>query len=392
MLTIRVHKNIYPENDGWFGMYGEESFVFSLEEVQRIFAEHPEEQDVRLDIHSNGGVVSEALAIYDFLRTSGRNIHTNIEGSCHSAAVVLLLAAPAQNRTANAHASALIHKVSGGVGGTVDDVEACAEYMRTLQDQVIGIYADRTNLSREEAERILNEQKERNTDELLEWGFIARINPYITNYVAQNQPTKNTMTNIKEKLTQMGKEIVNLLGIVPQTTVVVNYDFVDKDDNVVFSTEGETADLSVGMEAKPDGVFTLADGRTVTIEGGKIAKIEEAPKDENEPTNEAGEGKGEEPATAEPTKEPTAEETIANLRKELEDAKASLQVTNERNTALESKLTEAHNLITEAAKGIKSNVVIGSRIRTEDKNEPTKEELKAAMRAKNNKQATKTTN
>lgn len=378
MLTIRVHKNIYPENDGWFGMYGEKSFVFSLEEVQRIFAEHPDEQDVRFDIHSNGGAITEAFAIYDFLRTSGRNIHTNIEGSCHSAAVVLLLAAPAENRTANAHAFALIHKVSGGIGGTVDDVEAYAEDMRTLQDQMIGIYADRTNLSREEAERIVNEQKERNTDELLEWGFIARINPYITNYAAQNQPTKNTMTNIKEKLMQVANEIGNLLGIAPQA-VVVNYDFVDKDDNVVFSTEGETADLSVGMEAKPDGVFTLADGRTVTIEGGKIATIEEAPKDENDPTHEAGEG--EEPVTA----EPTAEETIANLRKELEDAKASLQVANERNTALESKLTEAHNLVTEAAKGIKSNVVIGSRIRTEEKPNPTAEELKAVMRAKNNK-------
>lgn len=381
MLTIRVHKNIYPENDGWFGMYGEESFVFSLEEVQRIFAEHPDEQDVRFDIHSNGGAISEAFAIYDFLRTSGRNIYTNIEGSCHSAAVVLLLAAPAENRTANVHALALIHKVSGGIGGTVDDVETYAEDMRTLQDQMIGIYADRTNLSREEAERIVNEQKERTADKLLEWGFIARINPYITNYAAQNQPTKNTMTNIKEKLMQVANEIGSLLGIAPQTTVV-NYDFVDKDDNVVFSTEGETADLSVGMEAKPDGVFTLADGRTVTIEGGKIAKIEEAPKDENDPTNEAGEGK--EPATAEPT-EPTAEETIANLRKELEDAKASLQVANERNTALESKLTEAHNLVTEAAKGIKSNVVIGSRIRTEEKPNPTAAELKAAMRAKNNK-------
>lgn len=379
MLTIKVHKNICPENDGWFGMFGEESFVFSLEEVQRIFAEHPDEKDVRFDIHSNGGVVSEAFAIYDFLRTSGRNIYTNIEGNCHSAAVVLLLAAPAENRTANAHTFALIHKVSGGIGGTVDDVEAYAEYMRTLQDQMIGIYADRTNLSREEAERIVNEQKERNTDELLEWGFIARINPYITNYAAQNQPTKNTMTNIKEKLMQVANEIGNLLGIASQA-VVVNYDFVDKDDNVVFSTEGETADLSVGMEAKPDGTFTLADGRTVTIEGGKIATIEEAPKDENEPTNEGGE-----PTTVEPT-EPTAEETIANLRKELEDAKASLQVANERNNALESKLTEAHNLVTEAAKGIKSNVVIGSRIRTEEKHEPaTAEELKAQMRAKNKK-------
>lgn len=382
MLTIKVHKNIYPENDGWFGMFGEESFVFSLEEVQRIFAEHPDEKDVRFDIHSNGGAISEAFAIYDFLRTSGRNIYTNIEGSCHSAAVVLLLAAPAENRTANAHAFALIHKVSGGIGGTVDDVEAYAEDMRTLQDQMIGIYTDRTNLSREEAESIVNEQKERNTDELLEWGFIARINPYITNYAAQNQPTKNTMTNIKEKLMQVANEIGNLLGIAPQA-VVVNYDFVDKDDNVVFSTEGETADLSVGMEAKPDGTFTLADGRTVTIEGGKIATIEEAPKDENEPTNEGGEG--EEPTTVEPT-EPTAEETIANLRKELEDARASLAEACERNTTLENKLTEAHTLATEAAKGIKSNVVIGSRIRTEEKHEPaTTEELKAQMRAKNKK-------
>jgi ATP-dependent Clp protease protease subunit len=389
MLVIKVHKDIFPENDGWYGIYGDESFVFSLEEVQRIFAEHPDEQDVRIDIHSNGGSPTEAFAIYDFLRTSGRNIHTNIEGSCHSAATILLLAAPFENRTANAHATAIIHKVSGEVGGTVDVVEAYAEDMRMIQNQLLDIYADRTKLDRERLAEIVDEQKERTTAELLEWGFIARVNPYITNYA---KPTTNkNMINIKNALYEIANKIGGLVGLAPVT--VVNYDFVDGEDNVVFTTEGDTAELDINTEVQgEDGVYTLKDGRTVTIEDGKVAKIEEAEdktESEAEPTNEA------QPET-EPVAEatPSIEEIVANMRSEIADLKATIENKDAENATYKEQLAEAHSALIEAAKGIKSNKVIGTRINVAESpkednkaatdKEALKEALSARMQSKNN--------
>ncbi len=385
MLTIKVHKDIFPDNYGWYGIYGDESFAFSLEEVQRIFAEHPDEQDVRLDIHSLGGAPTEAFAIYDFLRTSGRNIYTNIEGSCHSAATILLLAAPFENRTANAHATAIIHKVSGEVVGTVDVVEAYAEDMRMIQNQLLDIYADRTKLDRERLAEIVDEQRERTTAELLEWGFIARVNPYITNYA---KPTTNkNMTTIKNALYEIANKIGNLVGLAPVT--VVNYDFVDGDDNVVFTTEGDTAELSIGTEVQgEDGVYTLKDGRIVTIEDGKVAKIEE-PEDktgsEAEPTNEA-------PTDNEPTAEPTNLEEVVNaLHSEIADLKATIENKDAENATFKAQLAEAHSALIEAAKGIKSSKVIGTRISVAESpkvenaatdKEALKEALKERMQSK----------
>lgn len=383
MLTIKVHRNIEPDNFGWFCMCDEECGAFSLEMVQHIFETHPEDTDVRFNIHSNGGSIEEAFAIYDFLRTSGRNIYTNIEGSCHSAAVVLLLAAPAENRTANANALSIIHKVSGEVWGDVDDVESYAERMRMLQDKMIDIYADRTKLGRDRLAEIVDEQKERTAAELLEWGFISRINPYITNYA---QPIQNVkMDSIKTKLMQVANEIGNLLGITTQQAVVTNYDFVDADDKVVFSTEGETADLTEGMEAAPDGIFTLKDGRTVTIEKGKIAKIESEVKDETEPTNDV------EPTPAEPISEPAAPindtmaEELEKAKAEIANLTASMEVKDAENKALAEKLTEAHATIMDIAKGIKSTKVIGTRMSvaespaTNKAAAPSREELAKAL-------------
>lgn len=353
MLIIKVHKDIYPENNGWCCLYDGESCVFSLETIQRIVEEHPEESDLRLDIHCNGGALEEAFAIYDYLRTCGKTIYTNIEGSCHSAAVTLLLSAPSANRTANANSRALIHKVSGEAWGNVDDVENYAEKMRQIQDQMIDLYAERTNLSREEAERIVNEEKEHSTAELLEWGFISRINPYISNYA---QPTKNINMTLKEKIDKHLRAIGNILGV----PTILNYDFVDGDDKVVFTTEGETAELEVGMTASPDGVHTIADGRTVTIEGGKITKIEEV----------ATNGAGADP-TSEPTPEPTPsmEEVVANLNtanEEIANLKEELRVEREQKEKVTNELKESRELLIEAAKGIKSTGVIGNRVKVEE--------------------------
>ena len=110
MIEINVYKPIDSEDifAAWWGM---EDCVFSADAVHRIFNENPSENEFKFNINCDGGSVHEGLRIYDVLRTSGKKIHANIEGGCHSMAIILLLAAPAENRSANRNARALIHKV-----------------------------------------------------------------------------------------------------------------------------------------------------------------------------------------------------------------------------------------------------------------------------------------
>src|ERR1035437_6191725 len=107
MIEIKVYKDINKE-DIFFSFFGEEDpFSFSADTIHKIFDQYPEETEFTFNIDCDGGTVSEGLRIYDVLRTSGKTLFCNIEGGCHSMAIVLLLAAPAENRTANPNCRSL---------------------------------------------------------------------------------------------------------------------------------------------------------------------------------------------------------------------------------------------------------------------------------------------
>ena len=348
MVTVKIHNVVANEDHKWWYCWDGTEGVFSLEFVQKLLADNPDETDFKFDIHCPGGEVAEGLAIYDCLRTSGKNIHMNIEGDCHSMAVTLLLAAPAKNRTANPNCSALIHKVYGcAYAGTADDLEKAAEETRTLQNKILNIYAERTNKSLEELQEIMNEEKIRTAEELLEWGFISRINSYNTNFKTNSNMAK--AKNLKQAATDLLSRINAFLNQEEQAT---NYEHTDEDGTVLFTTESEDDTLEVGMAASPDGTFTLPDGRTVTIADGAISEI----------------------------KEPEAEEEDeTNLSEEVERLEAE-------NAQLRSMLEEATNLIEDFKKETRSNFQPKGRTNsTKDAPTPTREERKNTIREKLNK-------
>lgn len=356
MIKIRLYNPIANKDNAWWYSWDGESGVFSLDYVQRVFKENPDEKDFQFNIHCLGGEVEEGLAIYDFLRTSGRNIFMNIEGGCHSMAVTLLLAAPAENRSANPNAVALIHEVQGGVWGATSDVQATASDMKMLQDQILDIYADRTGTDRAVLEAIMKEQKEHNAKELLQLGFISKINSYNTNYLPNSNFIMKNASEIKKSATNFLNSIQKFLG-----KGAVNYEFVDENGEVLFTTEEESDTLEVGMAASPDGTFTIADGRTVTIADGVITEIQEAGTSaEDGAENNSGEEGAE----------------LENLRAE--------------NAELRTNLQNAAEIIRDLRSQIKSNYLPGRRVGSQTNSnkgnaKPTPEERKQDIREKLNK-------
>lgn len=407
MIIVKLHDIIANEDNRWYYSWDGTDEVFSLEALQRLFESHPDENDWKFNIHCPGGEVEEGLAIYDFLRTSGKNIYMNIEGACHSMAVTLLLAAPKENRSANPNCLALIHKVFGcAYGGTADDLEAAAEETRMLQNKILNIYADRTDKSFEELQSIMNEQKQHTAQELLSWGFISKINSYNTNYKHSNKIAMN-IKQIKESANSLLNRIGSLLG-----GSHANYEFVSAEGETLFTTESESDELEVGMAATPDGTFTIADGRTVVIADGVITEIREA----ND--GEGGEGEAENHEfkddegnvlfttesesdelevgmAASPDGEfelpdgrtvVIAEGVITEIREAEGGEGESEEVENLRseNEQLRNALNEAQTLIREMKKHITSNYVPGSRTSSTQSNKGkqnvSREERKAAVR------------
>lgn len=400
MIEVKLHNPVANESRAWMYWWDGYEGVFSLEFVQSLFKNNPAETDFKFNIHCPGGEVQEGLAIYDCLRTSGKNIYMNIEGDCHSMAVALLLAAPKENRSANPNCTALIHKVYGcAYSGTADELEAQAAETRMLQNKILDIYADRTDMSREELEAIMNKQTAHNASELLQWGFISKINSYNTNY----QHTNKIVMNIK-KLKEDAATLMNRIQSVLGGAAATNFEFVDADGAVLFTTEGESDALEVGMTASPDGTFTIADGRTVVIEGGKIVRIDEKPAEESNFehkdadgnvlfTTEASDDDLEVGMKATPDGEfelpdgrivIIVEGVISEIRERAIDTEEVQNLRSE-NETLRNLLSEARNLISELKKNVKSDYVPGNRIGSgansnKGKNEQTREERKNAVK------------
>ena len=348
-MTIKIYNDIgSKEQQILFDSKGIRKKVFSVDALKDILLENPNEKTLHFDINCQGGLITEGFAIYDLLRTSGKEIFCNIDGACHSMAIVILLAAPKENRTANPNSKSVIHDVRGYAGNvSAKEAQEFADYLIKERERILDVYTERTGHNRTELEAIMLEQKMRTANELLEWGFISKINPYTTNQVTNNQNIKN-MSKAKELL----KDIANFFK-----GEVVNYDFTDSDGKILFSTEKEDDSIAVGDPATPDGTFTLPDGRTVTIANGVITEITEP----------------------EPVDVQALQNRITELTAQLEAEKA-------KNTQASNLLIAAQGELSELEK-IRSNAVIPPRVGAPGKagaqnKTLTPEERKAEAKAK----------
>lgn len=333
---------------------------FALDTIIDAVENNPDEKEFRLDIHSDGGEIESGLAIYDYIRTSDKTFYTNIIGNCHSIAVVILLAAKLENRSANPNARALIHNVLGMMKGNFspEELQVASDELISERQKIANIYADRTQLTSEEALQYMLEEEERDIDWLLEKGFISKVNGY------KNSKIK---TNIKMK-----NLFLKIMNLVNEAT----FDVLDEDGNVIFTTE--KAEFEVGDEATPDGEFELVrDGKKVkvTIAEGKIAEIEEETETETiepepeeiiEPANVEPEP---EPETeTEPEAEPVDEEKEA-LKKEIEDLKAQIEEKESMIEELQAALKESLDSMRELKSQIKSNYTPATRMVNEKQRE-----------------------
>jgi len=239
---------------------------------------------------------------------------------------------------------------------TADDLRAIADDVEKDQKAILDIYADRTGYDRAKLETIMKEEKERTTSELLEWGFIDKINSYNTNKVITK--TNQNMGNLKKELKD---KINSFLGGVDKilNAVKVNFDFKGEGDTILFSTEKEDDTLAVGDNASPDGTFILTEATSeypadtvVVVKDGQIESITEPEGAEN--------------------------------NAELEARNAELEAEN---AELRENLTQSVNLITELKSQIESSytpknrsnrVVVPSK--KSNSNNQTSEEMKDEVR------------
>lgn len=106
-------------------------------------------QAVTIDINSPGGNVTDGLAIYDQIlrmRRKGTHVTTRGLGVVASMAGVLLQAGDV--RQMDARAKLLIHEGSGGISGTVGEIEDYKAFSDMLREDILDILAERATITR----------------------------------------------------------------------------------------------------------------------------------------------------------------------------------------------------------------------------------------------------
>lgn len=297
MAKLKIYNQITDEDSkvilsDWFGV---DSICYK--DITEFLESMDEgDNDIELLIHCPGGDCMEGWAIYDKLRTSGKNITATIEGMCASMATIILLAAPKERRFGFQNASLLIHDPA--VCGlddwtcerlTADEISRLKSKLSAQEaalieqeNKILNLYVERTGSEREELAKLMKEDKFVDMDKAKELGFISdTVKPNTASVV--NHQIQNKMTKKEENVTigsKIMKRLLALAGIDKIEDVQVPLDQeITAVDGSTFIVEREDGDPQIGDKAHPDGRYTLEDGTTVVIEGEVVKSIEKETED-----------------------------------------------------------------------------------------------------------------
>jgi ATP-dependent Clp protease, protease subunit len=150
-----------------------ESFIVRIHE---LFEESGD--PIAIYINSSGGSVTDALGMYDVLRNAPCEIYTIALGKVHSAAMIVLLSAPKENRVSYANTEFMTHDISWKSDGSRAFLKNRVEQLERTGKQMLSIYTRDTNLTIDQARGLFFEDMgDHYLDaiEAMQIGFISNI-------------------------------------------------------------------------------------------------------------------------------------------------------------------------------------------------------------------------
>ena len=124
--------------------------------AQDVIEQIGEEKDVSLRLNSPGGVVAEAIAIYNYLKNSGKNIHVYVDGYAASAASVIMMAG--QKVTVYPSSIIMLHKPSNIAFGNADEMRKTADVLDIHEDAILEIYVSKATATRDEIRAMIQDE------------------------------------------------------------------------------------------------------------------------------------------------------------------------------------------------------------------------------------------
>jgi ATP-dependent protease ClpP protease subunit len=130
-------------------------------------------KDIQLNIASFGGVVTDAFAIYNSLKSHSGRITANIYGDSASAATFIAMAADEIRMAENV--LFLVHNVQGMAVGDTKEMEKTIELMEKMNNNIVNVYRKKTGLTASKVKKFMNNEEWWTAKEAKENGFIDKI-------------------------------------------------------------------------------------------------------------------------------------------------------------------------------------------------------------------------
>ncbi len=137
-------------------------------------AEDPK-KDIFLYINSPGGVVYDALAIYDTMRYVKNDVQTVGIGIQASAASFLLSSGTKGKRFILPNSTVMIHQPSSGTKGKVTDMEIDLRESLRIKDRLNQIMADNTGQKIETIKQDMERDNWMTADQARKYGIVDRV-------------------------------------------------------------------------------------------------------------------------------------------------------------------------------------------------------------------------
>ena len=151
----------------WFGM----SSTYP-NKIQQAIA-NDEDDEIVLDVASNGGDVFAASEIYTMLRDSQKNIIVNIQGLAASAASVIAMAGNTVRMSPTSQL--MIHKASVSTVGNSDDLEHESEVLNGIDESIAMAYELKTGMKQTDILQLMSNETWMNAKVAVDKGFADEI-------------------------------------------------------------------------------------------------------------------------------------------------------------------------------------------------------------------------
>ena len=200
MGIIDIKGNIVSNDVGefyeWFGI----SSTYP-DKVQQAIASN-EDDEITLNIASNGGDVFAASEIYTMLKDSKKNIVVNVQGLAASAASVIAMAGNIVRMSPTSQM--MIHKASVVAYGNADDLGHESDVLNSIDESIAMAYELKTGLNQTDILQLMTTETWMNAKVAVDKGFADEImfndadeEPTFENALIGNLPSKAAINKFR---------------------------------------------------------------------------------------------------------------------------------------------------------------------------------------------------